>query len=43
MVNCVAGERSKKYAKKYFKSEKEEINRNLTLDKSKNRICSFVK
>ena len=25
MVNCVAGERSKKYAKKYFKSEKEEI------------------
>ena len=30
MVNCVAGERSKKYAKKYFRSEKEEIeNRNL--------------
>jgi hypothetical protein len=25
MVNCVAGERSKKYAKKYFRSEKEEI------------------
>ncbi len=24
MVNCVAGERSKKYAKKYFRSEKEE-------------------
>ena len=25
MVNCVAGERSKKNAKKYFRSEKEEI------------------
>ena len=25
MVNCVAGERSKKYAQKYFRSEKEEI------------------
>ena len=25
MVNCVAGERSKNYAKKYFRSEKEEI------------------
>ena len=25
MVNCVAGERSKKDAKKYFRSEKEEI------------------
>ena len=25
MVNCVAGERSKKYPKKYFRSEKEEI------------------
>ena len=24
MVNCVVGERSKKYAKKYFKSEKED-------------------
>ena len=24
MVNCVDGERSKKYAKKYFRSEKEE-------------------
>ena len=37
-------ENCKKYAKKYFRSEKEEIeNRNLTLDKSKNRICSFVK
>ena len=25
MVNCVAGERSKKKKKKYFRSEKEEI------------------
>ena len=25
MVNCVSGERSKKYAKKNFRSEKEEI------------------
>ena len=25
MVNCVAGERSKKHAKNYFRSEKEEI------------------
>ena len=24
MVNCVAGERSKKYAKKYFRSEIEQ-------------------
>ena len=38
MVNCVAGERSKKYAKKYFRSEKEEIeNRNLTLEKRRNK------
>ena len=29
MVNCVAGERSKKYAKKYFKSEKEEIEQSV--------------
>ena len=29
MVNCVAGERSKKYAKKYFRSEKEEIEQSL--------------